>query len=83
MTTELKLLDNWKQVLKKAWSVRFAIMAAIFSGLEAFFLGMQDGLFGLPHGTMIAISAIFSATSIYARVLDQPKSMVAPAPSGS
>lgn len=31
----IKLGQNWKNILTKAWSVRFLILAALLTGLEA------------------------------------------------
>lgn len=32
---KLRLIDNWKDVLTKAWSVRLILLAGLFSGLQA------------------------------------------------
>ena len=31
----IKLGDNWKEVVKKAWSFRLMLLAAVLTGLEA------------------------------------------------
>lgn len=31
----MKLSHNWKDILLKAWSIKFIVLAAIFTGLEA------------------------------------------------
>lgn len=32
---KIKLVDNWNEVLKRAWSLRLIAVAAVLSGLEA------------------------------------------------
>lgn len=65
------LISNWKEVLKKAWSIRFAILASVFSGLEAIFMAMEGSVPNVPQGLLSAIGATFAASGIVARVLDQ------------
>ncbi len=47
----LKLLPDWKAILKHAWSVRFMVLAGLLSGIEAvlpyFAADMPRGLFAL------------------------------------
>ena len=31
----IQLIDNWRDVLLKAWSVRLILLAGLFSGLQA------------------------------------------------
>ena len=31
----IRLIENWKDVLLKAWSVRLILLAGLFSGLQA------------------------------------------------
>jgi hypothetical protein len=52
-----KLGDNWKDILKKAWSVRLMIVAAILTGLEAllpFFAVPKLLMFGLVASGLLA-----------------------------
>jgi hypothetical protein len=30
----MRLLDNWRDVLRKAWSIRLLVLAGVLSGLE-------------------------------------------------
>ena len=69
----MTLIGNWKEVLKKAWSIRFSILASAFSGLEAIFLAMEGSVTGLPVGLLSGIGATFAAAGVVARVLDQTK----------
>ena len=31
---KMKLISNWKDILKKAWSIRLMLLASLLSGLE-------------------------------------------------
>lgn len=50
-----KLYPNWKTILRQAWSIRFAVLAAMFSFAEVFnsLLGssyLSPGMFALASG---------------------------------
>ena len=67
----MTLIYNWKEVLQKAWSIKFAIAAALFSGLEAVFMALEGSVPGVPQGLMAGVGATFAASGIVARILDQ------------
>jgi hypothetical protein len=69
----MKLIYNWKEVLQKAWSIRFSIAATLFGGLEAICTSMDDSILGAPKGLLAGVGALFAAGGIIARVLDQTK----------
>lgn len=69
----MTLITNWKEVLKKAWSIKFAIAAAVFSGLEAVFMALEGTVPDVPQGLVAGMGATFAAGGIVARVLDQAK----------
>ena len=63
------LLPDWKDILKKAWSVKFLGLAALVSGCEAV---MQiAGASFLPAGVGPAVIGVLSALGILARVMAQ------------
>ena len=64
----MELIENWKEVLQKAWSVRLIIVAAILSGIEAV-LPMFEASF--PQGVFAAASGVVTACALLARVLAQ------------
>lgn len=78
----MQLIDGWRQVLAGSWSVRFGVLAAIFSGLaaataeggaiSALFPALES-IFGLESGTLATIAALFAALVGVARVIPQPK----------
>jgi len=61
----MKPIHDWRWVLRKAWSVRLAVVAGLFSALEVvvplFESSMPRGVFALASGvsTMGAIIARF------------------------
>lgn len=63
------LIQDWKRVLTKAWSVKFLALSAFVSGCEAV---MQiSGASFLPAGVGPAVIGLLSAFGILARVLAQ------------
>lgn len=64
----MKLVDDWDQVLKKAWSVRYMAVAALFSGIEVALPYLVDDF---PHGVFAALSAIFTGAAFIARIVAQ------------
>ena len=64
----MKLYDNWKDIVRRAWSVRFMIIAGLLSGAEValpYFQGV------LPSGTFAALSGIFVGAAFVARLVAQ------------
>jgi hypothetical protein len=64
----MKLSYNWKTVLKRAWSIRLMIVAALLSGVEVilpFFSG------AIPKGTFAALSFLAVSSAFVARLVAQ------------
>lgn len=64
------LIANWREVLKRAWSVRWIVLAGIFSGLEVF-LPLIDGYIDMPRGVFAALSAVATCAAFISRILAQ------------
>lgn len=64
------LVHNWRQVLKRAWSVRLLLLAGLLSGLEVA-LPLIDGVYEIPRGVFAALSAATVAAAFVARFLAQ------------
>lgn len=65
----MKLIEDAKTVLLKAWSIRLALLAAVFSAAEValpFFAPF------VPPKTMAVLALIASAGAAIARVVAQP-----------
>ena len=58
----MKLVANWKQLLKKAWSVRLIILAGVLSGAEALMMFIAPAaprwfapiIFGVTMSALVA-----------------------------
>lgn len=66
------LIDNAKDVLTKAWSVRFALLSATFALTEAI-LPVLTGV--IPPKTFAVLAALSACGTVIARVVAQPKSL--------
>lgn len=70
----MQLIENWKTVLAKAWSVRLIALAVVLSGIEAMMPLLQPVAEGnLPKGLFAALSGLASAAALTARIIAQPK----------
>lgn len=67
----MRLLDDWKHILKTAWSIRLIAVAAFLSGLEVYFQ-IYGAPNWMPSGTFAILSAITSALAFAARLYAQP-----------
>ncbi|MBP6781526.1 MAG: hypothetical protein KA148_13475 [Ottowia sp.] len=72
MTTARKLclLDDWRKIARRAWSVRLSIVAAIFTAAE-----VVVPLFGdiLPRGVFVLLAFAASIGATVARIVAQPE----------
>lgn len=66
----MKLVDDWKKILRRAWSIRMAIIAAVFSGAEVALPYLGDAI---PSGPLAALSFVAAAGAIISRVVAQPE----------
>lgn len=62
------MIENWKAVLTKAWSIRLMILAGIMSGLEVALPYFSDAI---PSGLFGAVAGLVSAGAILARLVAQ------------
>lgn len=67
----MHLIDDWRTVLRRAWSVRFALLGAALTAAEA---GVQYYLTGTPPLLAIGATVLTLAAGV-ARVVAQPRSM--------
>lgn len=67
----MTLIDNAREVLLKAWSVRLAALATVFSLLDLLnqLLPFLTGV--LPDKTLTAAAAVCGAATVVARFLKQ------------
>jgi uncharacterized membrane protein YfcA len=69
----LCLLDDWRRVLRRAWSIRFSLLAATFTATEVVVPRLGDVL---PRGAFVLLAFVAYAASIgatVARIVAQPE----------
>lgn len=64
----MKLYDNWKEIVRKAWSIRFMLIAGVLSGIEIV-LPMFAEQF--PRNTFAILTFIFVAAAFVSRIVAQ------------
>ena len=64
------LLDDWRRVLRRAWSIRFSLLTAAFTAVE-----VVVPLFGdvLPCGAFVLLAFAASIGATVARIVTQPE----------
>jgi hypothetical protein len=67
---KINLVDDWRQVLSKAWSIRFIVLAALLSGFEVILPLYIDMI---PRNLFAALSMIATGAAGVARIIAQPK----------
>lgn len=71
----MRLLDDWQEILRRAWSVRLIILSGLLSGLEVALPVLRETIEPLgivPSGTFAILAIITSAAAAIARLLVQP-----------
>lgn len=64
----MKLLGDWKHILRKAWSVRLALLAAVFSGAEVVVPLFVDAM---PRKWFAVLSFVAVVGAVAARITAQ------------
>lgn len=64
----MKLLSNWKDVIKRAWSMRLMLLAAILSGAEVVLPFLSESI---PRGIFAVLSGVTVAAAFVARLVAQ------------
>ena len=68
----MTLLPDWQQIVRKAWSVKFMVLAALLSGCEAAVSILQPAIAeSLPPGVFASLAGLVTAGALVARVLAQ------------
>lgn len=66
----MKLVDDWKRILRKAWSVRLALLSAVLSAGE---FAMQYLAPEHASGAFALTAGVVSLSAAIARLVAQPK----------
>lgn len=64
----MKLYDNWKEIIRRAWSVRLMIAAFAMTAAEAVLPFFAEHL---PRGVFASLSAIAVGGAFVARLVAQ------------
>lgn len=64
----MKLYDNWKEILRKAWSIRFLVIAGLLSGIEVILPLFHENI---PKNLFAALSMVFVTLAFVARLVAQ------------
>lgn len=64
----MKLYDNWREILRRAWSVRIALALAVVSGMNAALPALSDLL---PAWAFAALAFGGSVSIVIARLVYQ------------
>jgi hypothetical protein len=67
---KLKLIPEWRGVLRRAWSIRLIVIAGILSGCEVG-LPYINELTEIPRGVFAALTIIVCAGAFIARTVAQ------------
>ena len=66
----MTLLPNWRDVLKKAWSIKFMLLAGLMSGAEVVMQILQPSN-TLPPGIFAALAGVVTSVALVARLMAQ------------
>ena len=66
----MMLLPDWKNIVRKAWSVRLGALAALLSGIEVVLPLFADAF---PRNLFAGLSFVAVVGAMVARIVVQPK----------
>lgn len=66
----MKLVAEWRRVLRRAWSIRLMLLAGLLSGAEIA-LPLLDGVLPVPAGIFAGLSFAATAGAFVARLVAQ------------
>lgn len=66
----MKLAANYKDILKRAWSIRLIVLAGVLSGAEVLLSVFTDNP-PIPRGAFAAISGVVTMGAFVARIVAQ------------
>lgn len=66
----MKLVPEWRHIIKRAWSIRLMLIAALLDGFNACWFAFGDTV---PHGYFLAVGMLASMAAVVARVVHQPR----------
>jgi len=66
----MTLIEDWKVILKKAWSVRLIALAGLLSGCEIILPMYSDVI---PRGVFAILTSLVAVAAMVSRVVVQKK----------
>jgi hypothetical protein len=70
-----QLIDEWREVLKKSWSIRLIVVAGALSGLEVLLPQIGDHM---PVRPFSILAVVVTAAAVIARLIAQASIMKGP-----
>lgn len=64
----MKIVPDWREILRRAWSVRLMLLAGLLSGIEVMLPSYADAL---PRGMFAGLTVAAVAGALIARVVAQ------------
>lgn len=69
-TPRVRLVPDWRRIVRRAWSIRLAILSALFSGAEVIVPIFADTM---PRRWFAALSFVAVVGAAFARIIAQPE----------
>lgn len=66
----MRLVRNWREVLRYAWSIRLILLAGLLSGAEVTLPLLQD-ILPIHRGVFAGLSALTGCGALVARIVAQ------------
>ena len=66
----MTLKPNWREIFRKAWSIRLGVLAGLFSGAEIVLPLFADAF---PRNVFALLSMLTVMGAVVARLISQPK----------
>ena len=67
----MTLINDWRLVLRRAWSIRLILLAGLSAGASVSLEIMGPDTLGLPPEIFAALAAVINAVALLARVVAQ------------
>lgn len=67
----MKLLPNWKRVLRKAWSMRFMLLAGVLAGCEAVLTAFGPDFLPMPPWARMVVVMVVIFAAFVSRLVAQ------------
>lgn len=65
----MHLVENWRTLLRRAWSIRLMLLASLLSGAEVMLPFIGEAL--MPRGAFAVLSFSITAAALFARLVAQ------------